>query len=64
MHYRTPHTLDTMSEKRKRTSEATSGDHTNKRKKGFVVGPDNLPDGTYKRKGISLALAYLATPPC
>ncbi|KAK3056805.1 hypothetical protein LTR09_002598 [Extremus antarcticus] len=39
-----------MSEKRKRTSEATSGDHTNKRKKGFVVGPDNLPDGTYKRK--------------
>lgn len=22
-----------------------------KKKKGFSVGPDNLPDGTYRRKG-------------
>lgn len=23
------------------------------KKKGFSVGPDNLPDGTYRRKGLS-----------
>jgi hypothetical protein len=28
-----------------------------KQKKGFSVGPDNLPDGTYRRKGWSLLSA-------
>lgn len=25
-----------------------------KRRKGFTVGPENLPDGTYRRKGTLL----------
>ena len=25
---------------------------TKKAKKGFSVGPDNLPDGTHRRKGL------------
>ncbi|KAF2722926.1 hypothetical protein K431DRAFT_302182 [Polychaeton citri CBS 116435] len=42
-----------MSEKRKRGAEDTpSGRHNaqKKVKKGFQVGPANLPDGTYRRK--------------
>ncbi|KAK5175565.1 uncharacterized protein LTR77_000704 [Saxophila tyrrhenica] len=43
-----------MSEKRKRTAESfhrgRDEPDKKKRKRGFVVGPDNLPDGTYKRK--------------
>jgi len=34
--------IDLDSENRKNTKRA---------KKGFTVGPDNLPDGTYRRKG-------------
>ncbi|KAF7189126.1 hypothetical protein HII31_09548 [Pseudocercospora fuligena] len=40
-----------MSEKRKRDrDEAGAKDTRKKQKRGFVVGPENLPDGTYKRK--------------
>jgi len=41
-----------MPEKRKR-HEADKGDHRVKKqkRKGFSVGPANLPDGTHKRKG-------------
>lgn len=52
-----PHTLNTtartcnatMPEKRKHDSTAADGERK-KAKKGFQVGPANLPDGTYKRK--------------
>ena len=46
-----------MSEKRKRNAGDGSGDHKGggkKPKRGFVVGPDHLPDGTYKRKSMCL----------
>lgn len=40
-----------MPEKRKHSSTApTDGGERKKAKKGFQVGPANLPDGTYKRK--------------
>lgn len=39
-----------MPEKRKHTSTAPEGSDRKKAKKGFQVGPANLPDGTYKRK--------------
>ncbi|KAK4505492.1 hypothetical protein PRZ48_003455 [Zasmidium cellare] len=42
-----------MSEKRKRDQDdgAAKGDKDRKKqKRGFAVGPDNLPDGTYRRK--------------
>ncbi|OKL64069.1 hypothetical protein UA08_00783 [Talaromyces atroroseus] len=29
---------------------STAAPETHKRRKGFTVGPDNLPDGTYRRK--------------
>ncbi|CAK4033732.1 Hypothetical predicted protein [Lecanosticta acicola] len=38
-----------MSDKRKRDREE-GGSERKKQKRGFVVGPDNLPDGTYRRK--------------
>ena len=41
--------LSTMSIKRQRDS-ASSDVHQTKRRKGFTVAPDNLPDGTYRRK--------------
>lgn len=44
-----------MAEKRKRDIESGSGDHDSgkkKMKRGFVVGPDNLADGIYKRKSM------------
>lgn len=46
-----------MSTKRSRdTGDAvdakTTAPETHKRRKGFNVGPENLPDGTYRRKGI------------
>ena len=44
-----------MGEKRKHEDvpDVTSHRHDEKRRKrGFVVGPDNLPDGIYKRKSI------------
>ena len=31
-------------------STETRPDHTVKKRKGFSVGPANLPDGTYRRK--------------
>ena len=34
---------------------AADKQETHKRRKGFTVGPENLPDGTYRRKGISIA---------
>lgn len=54
-----------MAEKRKRAADAGTGDgapNTKKVKKGFVVGPDNLPDGAYKRKSMPpLAAEYTCT---
>jgi hypothetical protein len=44
-----------MPEKRKRADGDASEDLARRKKKakrGFVVGPDNLPDGTYKRKSM------------
>lgn len=31
---------------------------THKRRKGFTVGPENLPDGTYRRKGICIPQSF------
>ncbi|KAI9824447.1 MAG: hypothetical protein M1832_001982 [Thelocarpon impressellum] len=39
-----------MPEKRP-LEEAASGPQPEKKRKGFSVGPDNLPDGTHRRKG-------------
>ena len=39
-----------MSLKRPREADAQSQPLSNKKKKGFSVGPANLPDGTYRRK--------------
>ena len=36
-------------------SKTADKQETHKRRKGFTVGPENLPDGTYRRKGISIA---------
>ncbi len=33
--------------------EMTQEDGPRKKRKGFSVGPANLPDGTYRRKGAS-----------
>jgi hypothetical protein len=38
-----------MGVKRKQ-EERSDGDHASKKRKGFSVGPANLPDGTYRRK--------------
>lgn len=43
-----------VSEKEKRSAEPPS-----KKKRGFTVGPANLPDGTYRRKGSSNALQLI-----
>lgn len=44
-----------MPGKRKREDSGTAAARSNmpikKAKKGFSVGPANLPDGTYRRKG-------------
>lgn len=40
-----------MSEKRKRDGD--DGGEKKRVKKGFQVGPANLPDGTHRRKGSS-----------
>lgn len=41
-----------MSEKRKREREGDAKEpgERKRQKRGFVVGPENLPDGVYKRK--------------
>jgi hypothetical protein len=42
-----------MSEKRKRDASDAFGDSNKKfkkQKRGFTIGPQNLPDGTYRRK--------------
>ena len=52
-----------MSAKRKRDSGGEAAeDHRGgkKRRGGFKVGPDNLPDGTYKRKS-RVALVLVAS---
>jgi len=36
----------------KRPHEDAEGRPAKKQRKGFSVGPANLPDGTYKRKGV------------
>lgn len=37
-------------QKRKRSEDGGSDAHSQKKRKGFSVGPANLPDGTYRRK--------------
>jgi hypothetical protein len=52
-----------MSEKRQRdATDATEDGRKNNKKqnRGFTVGPQNLPDGTYRRK--SMLIYYLDTP--
>ncbi|CRG89711.1 hypothetical protein PISL3812_06750 [Talaromyces islandicus] len=39
-----------MSSKRARDADDVTSQAPKKQKKGFSVGPDNLPDGTYRRK--------------
>jgi hypothetical protein len=39
-----------MAEKRAREDDGDAPQEK-KRRSGFKVGPDNLPDGTWKRKG-------------
>lgn len=41
-----------MAVKRSRDDAASIADPPAKKKKGFSVGPANLPDGTYRRKGL------------
>ena len=44
-----------MGTKRKyEEGEAGPGSSSKKARKGFTVGPANLPDGTYRRKGMGL----------
>jgi hypothetical protein len=44
-----------MAEKRKRSDDVdVSADRSKKPKRGFTVGPQNLPDGVYKRKSTHL----------
>jgi len=39
----------------KRPSEGESGEaRPKKQRTGFKVGPDNLPDGTWRRKGTKI----------
>lgn len=38
----------------KRAFDGDSAKPVKKQKKGFQIGPANLPDGTHKRKGIFL----------
>lgn len=37
----------------KRAHDGESARPAKKQKKGFQIGPANLPDGTHKRKGMS-----------
>jgi len=44
-----------MSPKRAREANDAAGERTNRDKrqrKGFVVGPEHLPEGQYKRKSV------------
>lgn len=54
-----------MAVKRKHeaTSHATGGPDApvKKARKGFSVGPANLPDGTYRRKGSSAFIASMTS---
>jgi hypothetical protein len=43
-------TIFTMSEKRKRGREEGDAGEKKRPNRGFQVGPQNLPDGVYKRK--------------
>lgn len=51
-----------MSEKRKRDHDDGAARESKDRKKqkgGFAVGPDNLPDGTYRRKSMYVEFNYI-----
>ena len=47
----TPKLLVKMAPKRSREDESGTSVSKKHKKHGFQVGPANLPDGTYKRKG-------------
>lgn len=55
----------TMASKREREDDAQSP-KVKKVKGGFKVGPDNLPDGTWRRKGMQRAddIINAQTNPC
>jgi hypothetical protein len=44
-----------MSSKRPRDADDATSQAPKKQKKGFSVGPANLPDGTYRRKSMSMS---------
>jgi hypothetical protein len=52
-----------MAPKRTRDGDffAKDGAEPSKKRKGFSVGPANLPDGTYRRKSEYPALSYLSS---
>lgn len=55
-----------MSLKRKRDGDSrddVQADRKKKAKGGFKVGPDNLPDGTYKRKSKNSLSPYCQDAP-
>jgi hypothetical protein len=43
-----------MAPKRPLEDDASGGVPSKKQRGGFKVGPDNLPDGTWRRKGMKL----------
>ncbi len=46
-------------------NQTAARDHDAKRrKKGFAVGPANLPDGTYRRKGQTNFRSHFLSPSC
>jgi hypothetical protein len=51
-----------MSQKRSRPSPPLGEKNSKKTKRGFQVGPSNLPDGTYRRKG--MLANYREIKPC
>lgn len=65
LHFRNNRRSANMSTKRKRDSDDPPRDERrgNKRPQGgFKVGPDNLPDGTYRRKSMPHPLSSVDIP--
>jgi hypothetical protein len=58
-----PPTCAIMAPKRPREDEDTTVE-SKKPRTGFKVGPDNLPDGTWKRKGMGPQSSFYASKAC
>ena len=50
-----------MASKRQRENLDAAGPEAKRKKTGFRVGPANLPDGTYRRKGKAKSSRQLST---